>query len=108
MNHPLVFIGGGGHASVLVELAKILQKPIFGFVAPTESKIPGFPEIPYLGDGQALRFSEEVRLINSVGSISVEKNRHREQLFTFYKAKGFTFETLIHPLAIVASNVELK
>ncbi len=110
MNHPLILIGAGGHAAVLVELASVLGKTILGFIALEETQVPGFPHIPYLGDDSYLTENyarEAIKLINGVGAISVPKNHHRDKLFSHYKNKGYLFETLVHPSAIVASNVKL-
>ncbi len=109
MKTPLIMLGAGGHASVLIDLALRLGHTILGVCAPQVTTLIGFPEIPYLGNDDVItKYStHEVRLINGIGAISVQKNKIRSQLFEHYKLLGYTFETLVHPSAIVASAVQL-
>lgn len=106
---PIIIIGAGGHATVCVELVLQLKKPILGFIAPIESTLKNYPSIAYLGnDATITRYSpQEVKLVNGVGSISPQKNGKRQRIFDNFKEQGYSFETLIHPCAIVASTVQL-
>jgi sugar O-acyltransferase (sialic acid O-acetyltransferase NeuD family) len=106
---PVILLGGGGHACVLVDVLRLLKKNILGFVGPQHAAIKNCPDIPYLGDEQVLHQSkvQEFNLINAVGSISAEKNTLRQALFDRFKQAGFEFATVIHPSAVIASSVKL-
>lgn len=106
---PLLIIGAGGHAAVLAEIMKLSKRPVVGVVALQEQQIVGYNEYPYLGDDAAIEQFDPatVQLVNAVGATSVESNQHREALFKKYKQKGFTFATLIHPSAVIASTASL-
>lgn len=104
---PVVVIGGGGHASVLVGVLKLLDAKILGYTALDPSQDLG---LAYLGDDKTFLSSfkpESVCLVNGLGSVSVNGNRTRGLVYNQYKKLGFTFLTLIHPSAIIANEVHL-
>lgn len=106
---PIIILGAGGHASVLIELLKTLNKSIIGVVAP-ENYIKNYADIPYLGDDSIILnyATSEIMLVNGLGSISVDKNKIRGAIYVRYKALGYQFDTLIHPSSIIASTVTLQ
>ncbi|MFI4937139.1 MAG: acetyltransferase [Candidatus Berkiellales bacterium] len=106
----IIILGAGGHASVLIELAISLKKSILGLVAPSDTTVRNYPQVKYLGsdDNFHQHFSpNEVNLVNGIGSISVEKNELRQHLFYHFKRMGYSFLTLVHPTAWVASSAQL-
>jgi UDP-perosamine 4-acetyltransferase len=109
MDTPIIIIGAGGHSCVLVELALMLSKTILGITALNESKLKNYPQIAYLGDDSVISdySPDEIKLVNGVGATSPLKNKVREQLFQKFKNLGYSFETLIHPSAIIAKTVSL-
>ena len=106
---PIIILGAGGHASVLVEILLQKNKTILGFVAPEKTQIKNYPQCEYLGNDHVLDNFEtdDVRLVCGLGAVSVEGNLIRHNLFTHFKNKGFIFETLIHPSAVVASTASI-
>jgi UDP-perosamine 4-acetyltransferase len=105
---PVVVLGGGGHAKVLLDVLCLTGVPVLGISLPDgQGTVPGpYPVIP--GDDEVFaRFApDEVRLVNAVGSVG--PSPHRQRLFERFKAGGFTFATLIHPSAVVAGDVEIS
>lgn len=106
---PLLIIGAGGHAAVLAEIIKLSKRPVVGVVALQEQPIAGYAEYPYLGDDTVIEQYDPatVQLINAVGAVSVESNHRRDELFKKYKQKGFSFATLSHPSAVIASTASI-
>lgn len=107
---PIIILGAGGHASVVADVLRKLNKTILGFVAP-EKPISAHKEIDYIGTDLHFlsRFSpQEVLLVNGIGSISVEKNQNRQKVYFRFKEKGYEFITLVHPSACIAQNAVLK
>lgn len=107
---PIVILGAGGHASVVVDVLKALKMSILGFVGPQVPTV-SHADVDYLGTDEVLRsrFSPlDVLLVNAIGSISVEKNQLRQKIFSDFKAKGYRFASIVHPMAYVANNVTLK
>lgn len=107
----VIILGAGGHATVLIELLKICRIPILGVVAPTATLLKNNSDIAYLGDDAVLQsdFSPDaVNLVNGLGGTGVSGNLTRQRIFEQCKALGYTFETLVHPSAIVASTVIMQ
>ncbi len=107
---PLLIIGAGGHASVLAEIIKIRQLLVLGVVALNEQPIKGYEQYPCLGNDDSIKNYDPatVRLVNAIGTISVEANAKRGSLFKKYKTLGYQFATLIHPAAVVSSTAHIQ
>lgn len=102
---PVVILGNGGHARVLIEILLMQQRQILGYTAPAEEHNPY--NIVYLGTDEAIlqHEPERIELVNAIGSVSTMKSR--ANMFTFFKSKGYRFCTIIHPSAVVSSTAML-
>lgn len=109
MNKPVIILGGGGHARVLIE-ALIMQG--VNFIGITELKTVPENEsiygIPVIGDDSAvLKYpADEMRLVNGIGSTG--RNKKRIQLFERFKEKGYSFYSVFHPSAVISPNAILE
>ncbi len=103
-------LGGGGHASVLLDALFSLVDParILGILdeKPDPIATQTWP-VPWLGNDDVLyRYApESVLLVNGLGSVGV--TTPRRALFDLGKKLGFNFAPVIHPRAIVSSTVTL-
>jgi sugar O-acyltransferase (sialic acid O-acetyltransferase NeuD family) len=108
MAHPIIVLGSGGHAKVVLDVLLLQQKVVLGLTTLDRSMAgTTFLGFPVLGDDEALdRYSRsEIRLVNALGSVG--SMQERKMLFDKFKALGFHFEQVIHPLAIIARNTLL-
>ena len=107
VDRPVVLLGAGGHARVVVEMLRRLDAEVLGYVAPAPAQPPGLPaDVGYLGDDRALGFPpSEVLLANGLGS--GETLDRRIEVFSSFVSGGFDFATLVHPSAVVAEDVTL-
>lgn len=107
---PLILIGAGGHAKVLLSLIQLLKLPILGVCAPefVLQAVKGWRDIKVLGDDNYLDSinPSSVVLVNGIGY--KVKNTSRRLLFDVYKKKGFNFQTLIHPFSFIDNTVLLE
>ncbi len=108
MDKPLLILGAGGHAKVLIDALGQYGHKVLGITDPD----PGLwgktlMDVPILGnDDKILDYSpKEVLLVNALGSVGSIKAR--ASLYETWKAKGYSFATVIHPKAILAPDVEL-
>lgn len=104
----MLIIGGGGHTKVLIEALKQCSTKILGIVEADVVKLgSAISGIRVIGDDNTISGykSDEVLLVNGIGSVNVPKRR--VDVFEKFKAKGFSFATVIHPSAVVASDVVL-
>lgn len=109
MNLPVLVLGGGGQAKVLVNALLANLVNIFGITDPDMQKHGGtILGIPIIGsDDTVLKYSpDEVILINGLGS--VKKTTRRKQLYEQFKSQGYLFGNVIHPSAVVAPDVIIR
>lgn len=108
--NKIVILGGGGHAKVLIEL--IRQAAQYEIAGILDLKLPVGEEVtgvPVLGKDKSLPelYEQGVRNIClGVGSVNVDSTR--QQLFHKVKEIGFSLPCLVHPTAIIASDVSLS
>ena len=104
---PVIVIGGGGHAKVLVSALLLCRRNILGFVDlnPTASPLLG---ISYLGSDAAvlLHAPGDVRLVNGVGSTG--STASRQDIYDRFTHEGYCFASVIHPSAIIAPEVQIE
>lgn len=102
----IVILGAGGHARVILSALKAGKSPpVVGCIAP-ESPASGWPQdIAYLGPDSALRALDpgKTRLVNGIGG--TRSNEKRRSAFEQAKAAGFSFQTVVHPSALLDEGV---
>jgi len=104
---PVIWLGAGGHASVLIDALSNSDITILGVADPRY--LVG--EIVYgtsvLGADEAvLQYSPaDVVLVNGIGM--VDHNNVRREVTKKMQSYGYTFLTIVHPKAIVSDSVEL-
>lgn len=107
---PLVMLGAGGHAKVLLSLAQAAGLNVCGVCDP-ELALQGINQwrgIKVLGGDDALDTLDPATtgLINGIGQLVGSTGRRR--IFERLKTKGFRFPVLVHPTAWVDASAELK
>ena len=106
---PLVVLGAGGHAKVVVALLRAIGAEIKGVCDPglASQSIASWRGLVVLGGDEALQQLDagSVALVNGVGQ--VVGSRRRKDMFLSLKAKGYRFPALVHPTAWVDPSVEL-
>jgi hypothetical protein len=74
MSKYLIFLGGGGHASVLLDILRKSSIQILGYVSPHRDQI----DLTYLGTENNIDKkypSSDFSLVNAIGSISIPEKR---------------------------------
>lgn len=106
MNRPVIIVGGGGHARVLLEVLRRMSCKVLGYLAPAESE-GGCGGIDYLGNDEEVSSYKpgNVLLVNGVGSVASQETRNK--VFFHFRKMGYEFATVIHPSAVIASDVRL-
>ncbi|KNC91469.1 NeuD/PglB/VioB family sugar acetyltransferase [Trabulsiella odontotermitis] len=111
---PIVVIGGGGHASVIVDILKQQKREIAAIISPDDvSGRKVFKDIDILQhDADISLFKQEdVVLINGIGALP--GSAVRMKVNEFFKNRGYTFETLVadtayvSPYAILSEGVQI-
>lgn len=106
---PLILLGAGGHARVLLALAHAAGWRLAGVCDPelAAQRVAIWRDLPVLGSDEALanRNPAMFGLINGVGQLPGDDTRRR--VYETCRAQGFTFPPLVHPGAWVADDVRL-
>ncbi len=105
---PIIIIGAGGHARVLIEAIRLMKLEIIGATdANPKSVEQSKLGVKLLGnDEKILKYApNEILLVNGVGQVKVSPVRAK--IFELYKSKGYQFATVRHPSAVLTSDVKI-
>lgn len=106
---PLVMVGAGGHAKVLLALALAAGHRIVGVCDPQLARqgASHWRDVPVLGGDDALERLDPaaVGLINGIGQLV--GSRVRQDRYARLRSLGFSFPVLVHPAAWVAPGTGL-
>ena len=106
MSLPVIILGAGGHAKVLIDILLAVSAVITGVVDP-DSTLVGTTVlgVPVLGGENVVSefLPSEIQLVNALGSVGLPAKR--QQLFERFKSLNYNFATIIHPSAVVARDV---
>jgi sugar O-acyltransferase (sialic acid O-acetyltransferase NeuD family) len=107
MDAQIIVLGPGGHAKVLIEAIRQSGHKIIGITDPDLKKSTDYFGCNVLGaDDIIFNYSpNEVVLVNGIGSMP--GNNFRRKLQDRMEGKGFQFTKVIHPSAIIASDVDI-
>ncbi len=108
MSRPVLVIGGGGHAKVVINALRRAGRQIVGVIDKDEAlwntSVAG---APVLGgnDRVADESPKETDLVVGVGFLGKTKNR--SIIFERFKSDGYQFPPVIDPSAVYASDVKI-
>ena len=100
--YPVIIVGGGGHAKVVLDILLQRHYRIAGIADPQQPLTLPLSEYPWLGDdASVLQYPpDHVVLVNAVGSV---RNSHKRQtLYERYHNLGYRFLSLQHNSSVVS------
>ncbi len=107
MSLPIIVVGGGGHAKVLIDMLQLEGKTILGIVE-KQLFAPGhrMGQVPVVGDDETvLRYrSAEILLVNGIGSTALPGRR--AEIYARFTELGYRFAAVRHPAAVIAADVQ--
>jgi len=103
---PVIVIGGGGHAKVVVATLRELGAEVLGFTD-TDPRRAALAGLARLGGDEAVLDYPPAEILLAQGLGSVQPAALRAQVFGKFKDLGYSFITLVHPAATVAADVEI-
>ena len=109
MNLPVFVLGAGGHSKVAIEALLASSVRVHGILDPDRQKkgmiILGVSVIG--AEDELLKYKKEsILLVNGLGSI--RKTKQRNTLYLRFKKDGYRFARVIHPAAVIASDVKVE
>lgn len=108
MTKPVLILGAGGHAKVLVEALLQSGVMITGITDPDPSLAgTNILGVPVLGDDHLVHNCQtsDIFLVNGLGSVGLPTRR--KELFERFQKSGYRFANVIHPSTIIASDAIL-
>jgi UDP-perosamine 4-acetyltransferase len=109
MSLPVIVIGAGGHAKVLIDSLLRSSVTITGIVDPSpELKGKELLGVAILGGDEIVDTYRptEILLVNGLGSVGIPAKRR--EIYDTFKAKGYSFAPVVHPSAIIATDVVIS
>ena len=105
-NLPVIVLGAGGHARVLVDALLLDSVQILGMTDVNPQSQP-FLGVPFLGNDTVVEqhSPNDILLVNGIGSVSQPYLRQR--IFQKFKSMGFCFRDVIHHSSVIAGDVKL-
>ncbi len=106
---PVIVLGAGGHAKVVVDTLTAMCMEIAGMVDPNpETHGRDVLGIPVLGGDEEMetRPAAAFALANGVGSTG--DAGPRRAVFDRFREQGYAFPPVIHPTAVIAAGVEIR
>lgn len=105
---PLILIGGGGHARVLLAILLQQGKRVLGYTEKTTEKQLPIWSVPCLGEDDILHeySPDTVHLVNAVGSTGDPSIRRA--LFERYSSQGYAFPPVISKCSHLSRRVILS
>ena len=101
-------IGAGGHAKVLIDALQLLGAQILGITEQNatmlNAELLGVPVI-CVDDELGKYSSNGIALVNGIGG--TRDTALRQEVFTRFKAQGYTFSRVIHPAAVISAAAAL-
>lgn len=109
MKLPVIVLGGGGHAKVLIDTLLQRNENILGFTVPD----PELVDKPILGihcmgtdDAITDYLPDSIELVNGLGAVG--NPNHRKQLFEKFHGLKYRFRSVVHPSAVIGREVVLS
>lgn len=104
---PVVIIGAGGHAKVLIDALLLMRVKVLGILDP-DPLLRGTSLLGcrVLGNDELLAdySPEDVALVNAIGSVSLP--RLRTDIFIRFRQQGFSFRGVIHSSSTVSQHAQ--
>ena len=106
-DNPVIVLGAGGHAAVLIDCLRRLGVNILGLTDVQKPKGERILGVEVLGtDDEIFSYkANDICLVNGIGITEHSSSRH--QLACRMRQAGFAFRTIIDPTAIVLSDIEV-
>lgn len=103
MNSRLFILGAGGHGKVVADIALKLKKYDQIFFLDDKPSFKMWKGIEVLGNSQFQKFEKDDEIIVAIGNAEI-----REKKQEHYERLGVGISTLIHPNAVIGSDVVVE
>ena len=105
---PVIVLGSGGHARVVLEILRRLDAEVLGIADPFRPTPSDYLGIKVLGGDESVfdYAADGVELVNGIGSMPRDAGL-RAKLFDLFQRRTYVFKILIDPRAEIAAKTRL-
>ena len=105
-NKPLIILGAGGHARVLISTLKRLGRRILGLTCAPPFRYDDLFEVPIIGEDDKIEewSPDEIELVNGIGMTTAGQSA-RHISASRMRSLGYRFSQVIDPSAFIAPEV---
>jgi UDP-perosamine 4-acetyltransferase len=110
---PVIVLGAGGHAAVLIDALQRAGRAILGCVDPRRDSASAGPlGAPVLGSDDAIaRYrADEIELVNGIGATdcrSAPGGWRRHEVDRRWRQRGYSFARVVHPSATIGNGCDI-
>ncbi len=105
---PVMVVGAGGHASVLLDALRAARRSVFGLCdIDPDAATARLPDENILGDDSVALSMPADSFLVAVGVGSTRADGARRTLCRKFMARGFRLATIVHPSAVVSPGAEI-
>lgn len=111
MNLPVIILGSGGHAKVIMDALSLQSVSVLGMTDSDQGRWnKSVMGVTVLGDDDVVlqHSPQSIRLIIGIGSVNKSGILSRKKLYERFKGKGYSFASVVHPSAVVARDASLE
>jgi len=103
-DRPVILLGAGGHARMLLEIIRQQKLTLLGYASPVISEQSPFTSLKWIGQDEFVfaKPANTVYVINALGSVG--DTTRRERLYKLFKQRDYAFKTLFHRTSTVCKN----
>lgn len=107
MNKPIIIIGAGDHASVLLDILLGQRKDVIALTSVNDSRTDLY-NIPIISDETVIHnyAPNTVSLVNGIGSVG--SLQLRKSVYDKFKSLGYVFSNVIHESAIISPRAIIE
>jgi sugar O-acyltransferase (sialic acid O-acetyltransferase NeuD family) len=104
-DRPVIVVGGGGHAKVVIDALRAAGIEVLGFTDLDADIAIARSLSKALGNDTVIRRypAGSIRLALGIGGTGVDEGR--SALYAAFKNEGYDFVTVVHPAATIAADV---
>lgn len=105
---PVIIVGAGNHAKVILDILLENGTNVIGLVDKNVSKNTFIYEIPVLGDDEEIfKYNpNDICLANGIGSTG--DLMLRKKVYDFFKEKGYIFTSIVHSFTHISKRSHLS
>ena len=105
----IIVLGAGGHAKVVIDALQASGAKILCITDPdTKTHGKSVLGVPIFGPDDVVfeHKRDDTKLVNGIGTTRVSD--HRKNIFDRFVKAGYSFQSVIHPSAIIGAEVEIS